>query len=614
MDLMRTNVGPNYLRKLRIPLVGGRDFVPGDSAWNQSTLGWLGWYPLTLLEVLRDRRGPVQQLKLELTPAAREGLYQSVLNSSHLDLEYVAMLAFAGLIALFGLLQNSVAVIIGAMLISPLMNPILAGALALVLGDWSLGRRAAAVLAWSIGGVIALTWLVAWLTPLKEVTPEILARTNPNLLDMLIAVLAGLAGTLALRGGPVSMTIIPGVAIAVAVIPPLSVVGFSLSTHHGAMAWGGFLLFTTNLVSIMISAAGVFLLMGFVPHGDTEEGRAKLRNRMAVSALVLLFLAIPLVQTLRRVVGQYSLRADVQNVIDRGFKTAHSNVADLTYAQVGNAFQVNVTVRTTQYFAASEIAAVRDTLRDRFGRDTQLLVDQILVAQGGLSPEQISHLRDFISGGMVQPVVKEAPFNLKASQGKIIDYLQKQVDETLLGTTIQPTGPVQALLGAGGTVGLILHLTVPQPLAPQTLKLLASQLSAKISSPVELHGVVELTTPDYTLSLDLPSLRSGMDRRNQAKLWELAAKLRKQPDLKLQAVLSAQGSEAGAIMDSRPWRDVHAVLSRSRLEAAQWSMQAGPFAASSPEKGAPGAPEVKGARPSVPHGAVRCDFRVVQSF
>ena len=250
----------------------------------------------------------MKNLKMEITESAREKIYQSVLDSSHLDLEYVAMLAFAGLIALFGLLQNSVAVIIGAMLISPLMNPVLAAALALILGDWSLGRRAASVLAWSIGGVIALTWLVAWLTPLKQVTPEILARTNPNLLDLLVAVLAGLAGTLALRGGPVSMTIIPGVAIAVAVIPPLAVVGFSLSGRHGSMAWGGFLLFVTNLVSIMISAAVVFRLMGFAPHEDTQEGRAKLRKRMAASALVLIILAVPLMQTLRRAVNQIGLR------------------------------------------------------------------------------------------------------------------------------------------------------------------------------------------------------------------------------------------------------------------------------------------------------------------
>ena len=150
-----------------------------------------------------------------------------------------------------------------------------------------------------------------------------------------MAVLAGLAGTLALRGGPVSMTIIPGVAIAVAVIPPLAVVGFSLSGQHGAMAWGGFLLFVTNLVSIMISAAVVFRLMGFAPHEDTQEGRAKLRKRMAVSALVLIILAVPLIQTLRRAVNQIGLRSEVEGVIEGVFKTGHSTITDLSYSRGG---------------------------------------------------------------------------------------------------------------------------------------------------------------------------------------------------------------------------------------------------------------------------------------
>ena len=423
----------------------------------------------------------MKNLKIELAESAREQIYQSILDSSRLDLEYVAMLAFAGLIALFGLIQNSVAVIIGAMLISPLMNPVLAGALALVLGDWSLGRRATSVLAWSIGGAIALTWLVAWLSPLKQVTPEILARTNPNVLDMLIAVLAGLAGTLALRGGPVSMTIIPGVAIAVAVIPPLSVVGFALSTHHGAMAWGAFLLFITNLVSIMISAAVVFRLMGFVPRGDTEEGRAKLRKRMAVSALLLVILAVPLVQTLRRAVTQIGLRADVEEVVNRGFKTGHSTVADLSYAQGGDGFKVNVTVRTTEYFGTAQIEAVQAALRKRFGPNAQLLVDQILVTQGGLTVEQMARIKDFISGGVVQHEPKQEPFDFKATHERITDYLQKQLDGALMGTSIKCTGPVQARLGVGSPLLLTLQLVAPEPLEEQTVKLLASQFSTKVS-------------------------------------------------------------------------------------------------------------------------------------
>jgi len=556
---------------------------------------------------------------MQLTEPARQELYRSVLDSSHLDVEYVAMLAFAGLIALFGLLQNSVAVIIGAMLISPLMNPILAGALALVLGDWNLGRRATSVLAWSIGGVIALTWLAAWLTPLKQVTPEILARTNPNLLDMLIAVLAGLAGTLALRGGPVSLTIIPGVAIAVAVIPPLSVVGFSLSTHHGAMAWGGFLLFITNLISIMISAAAVFRLMGFVPHENTDEGRTKLYKRMAVSALVLVVLAIPLVQTLRRVVTQIGLRADVEEVVERGFKTGHSTVADLSFAQAGKTFQVSVTVRTTQYFGTAQIEAVQDALRKRFGSSSQLLVDQILVAQGGLSSEQISRLKDFISGGIVQRAEKEEPFDLKAAQEKVAGYLQKQVEEALLGTSIQSKGSVQALLGTGSPVGLNLRVAAPQPLDEQTVKRLASQLSAKIACPVELHGVVELESSDYNLTLEFPGIRGALALRDQGKLRQLVASLRKRPDLELRAELSANGVAVEAVKGSRPWREVAEILERSRLSASQWSMQATPFPAASaveppPSEDRSASTNTKSPEPSQGPGPVLCRISLYQNF
>ena len=115
------------------------------------------------------------------TPEQRQGVYKTVLDSSHIDIQYAALLILAGLIALFGLLENSAAVIIGAMLISPLMNPVLSATLALLLGDGILGKRSATVLGLSIAGVIGVTWFAASFTPLKQATPEILARTAPNL-------------------------------------------------------------------------------------------------------------------------------------------------------------------------------------------------------------------------------------------------------------------------------------------------------------------------------------------------------------------------------------------------------------------------------------------------
>lgn len=557
--------------------------------------------------------------RLHLPAGGREKLYRSVLESSLLDPEYLALLALSGLIALFGLLQNSVAVIIGAMLISPLMNPILAAALALLLGDGRLGRKAALVLGISVASVIALTALVAWLSPLKEVTPEILARTNPNLLDLFIAFLSGLAGTLALRSGPVSLTIIPGVAIAVAVIPPLAVVGFSLSTHHGTMAWGGFLLFITNLVSIMISAALVFRLMGFAPHERTEEGTAKLRKRMAVSALVLAILAVPLVQTLRRAVTQIRLRTEVKDVIQGAFKTDHSTVADLSYSQRGKSFQVQATLRTTQYFEKEQIEAVEAALRKRFGPDAQLMVDQILVAQGGLSAEQVARIKDFISGGMVKPVPKEEPFDLKATQEKLTGYLQKQVDEVLMGTSIQRAGPVQAQLGANRPVILNLRLLAPEPLEEQTLKVLASQLSTKISSPVEVHGEVELEGSDYAKALEVHDARTGLARRDRLMLMDLVEMLRKHPDRRLQVSIGAQGNDAEALKSIRLWREVHAILSRSRLKASQWSMQAisvpvGTPTEAPPSAGAVPAREAKSPPPPESRGPVQCSFKIYQDF
>jgi uncharacterized hydrophobic protein (TIGR00271 family) len=100
--------------------------------------------------------------------------------------EYASLLLLAGLIALFGLLENSAAVIIGAMLISPRMNPILSASLALLPGDGKMSKRAVTVLVVSLAAVIGITWLVALVIPLKQVPPEILARTQPNLPDSLI--------------------------------------------------------------------------------------------------------------------------------------------------------------------------------------------------------------------------------------------------------------------------------------------------------------------------------------------------------------------------------------------------------------------------------------------
>lgn len=208
--------------------------------------------------------------RLGVRPERKAEIYISLSQSATLrDTAYWIEILFACGIATLGLVLNSPAVIIGAMLISPLMGPILAGGLALATGDVVLGIRSVTTLAIScVAAITFATFLVA-VIPFKEMTPEIAARTHPNTLDLVIALFSGAVGSVAiskkLKGVATS---IPGVAIAVALLPPLCVVGygigFALSINGAegmAVARGGGLLFLTNLIAIVFTSMVVFLAL-----------------------------------------------------------------------------------------------------------------------------------------------------------------------------------------------------------------------------------------------------------------------------------------------------------------------------------------------------------------
>lgn len=174
---------------------------------------------------------------------------------------YVFMVLMSAGIAVLGLLLSSPAVVIGAMLISPLMGPIIGLGFGLATFDGDEIRRSGMALA--LGTVIAVgfTALLVLLSPLQNVTSEIAARTRPNLFDLLVALFSALAGAYAMIRGREGTVV--GVAIATALMPPLAVVGFGLATWNGTVFGGALLLFLTNLITIAISAAVIARLYGF---------------------------------------------------------------------------------------------------------------------------------------------------------------------------------------------------------------------------------------------------------------------------------------------------------------------------------------------------------------
>ncbi len=212
----------------------------------------------------------------------KEQVYLDIAQSVTLtDASYWIQVLFAAGIATLGLVLNSPAVIIGAMLISPLMGSILANGLALATGDVILALRAICNLILSCALAIAFAVVLVLILPFKEMTSEILARTQPNLLDLIIALFSGAVGAVAIcKEAKGVVTSIPGVSIAVALMPPLCVVGYgiatavSLSPGSGfAVARGGGLLFFTNLIAITFMAMLVFLVL----HIDTSPVRERVR-------------------------------------------------------------------------------------------------------------------------------------------------------------------------------------------------------------------------------------------------------------------------------------------------------------------------------------------------
>ncbi|MCB1909124.1 MAG: DUF389 domain-containing protein [Rhodocyclaceae bacterium] len=225
-------------------------------------------------------------------------ILRSLRADGQLTARYLFMVAIAAGIATIGLLLNSPAVIIGAMLISPLMGPIaLTGASVATL---SAPHMRAGLSALAAGALAALTLsgLIVLLSPLHDSTPEILARTRPNLFDLVVAVLSGLAGgyaTVRGRGGAVV-----GVAIATALMPPLAVVAFGIVSRQWQLASGAGLLFLTNMVAIALAIALVLSCYGFA----RRETRSKLVWQTVLWGVLLAPLAYPLTASLQSIVAE----------------------------------------------------------------------------------------------------------------------------------------------------------------------------------------------------------------------------------------------------------------------------------------------------------------------
>lgn len=389
---------------------------------------------------------------LEIDPGRKPDVYLQLVRSARvLNANYVLELLLSAGIATFGLVLNSPAVVIGAMLISPLMGPILAAGLAFAASDVYLGLKSFLGILGSVAVAVFFAAFLVWILPFQSPTDEILARTHPNLLDLGVALFSGLAGSLVVcrGGGGGGVTALPGVAIAVALMPPLCTVGFGVgSGWNWPIISGAMLLFLTNLVAIGASAFLVFYLEGMdeqevreaVAPATREEARrgpfsslietihmqaaigdiGKLRWRVLMLAATFVLLFIPLRNSLNQLAAETVARAAAR---EAARAIGASNILTQQLDILSDSLVLRLVV--AEAVAPEKVREAEQILIQRTGRPAAVRVRKVA------GEEELAALRDRLRQPAPPPA---APPDLSTMRLLVLERVQPPVRE------LWPTG------------------------------------------------------------------------------------------------------------------------------------------------------------------------------
>lgn len=249
---------------------------------------------------------------LELEQADKAEVAMKVKKDASPDRLYWIEIFLSGIIASFGLLQNSVAVIIGAMLIAPFLRPINGIAFGIARGEKKFFFNSVKVLIISSFVSIFMWFLVMNITWLYKETPEILARTSPNIIDLFIAIFSAMVALLSLRYKRLWESV-AWVAMAAALMPPLWVIWMELALWNYNLAWWASMLFITNIVAIIIVWVWAFWLYWFTPNDWWKQKKAFIRIFLILFLIAII--SIPLVKNLLFLRDKWYVEKQIQNNI-----------------------------------------------------------------------------------------------------------------------------------------------------------------------------------------------------------------------------------------------------------------------------------------------------------
>jgi uncharacterized hydrophobic protein (TIGR00271 family) len=437
-----------------------------------------------------------------ILPADRTTAVTSMLaRSGKLGASYWLQLALATAIATFGLVLGSTAVVIGAMLISPLMGPILELGMGLVIASPFLVIRSLARVVVSIVVVVGGAALITILLPFHEVTAEIAARTSPTVLDLLVAVGCAIAAAYAVvRAGSDTAATAAGTAIGIALVPPLCVIGYGVGTRSWTIAAGSSLLFTANMCAILLFAVLSFLLLGYgqIVTSNLEQTELQSRKgvgievrvarslgrlfaskygpvfRLAMPLLLVVAVYVPLHRALAEVTWQISVRSAIQKLLDaRPGGYVRSSVSLEAH---------HVDVRVVVVGAQADAAHLRGDLLQR--------IETVARVRASVEVVAVPDTQDLRA---MEATMRMPPQPPPPPDHADMDLLHRQTDDLLARTW--PAAEAGPLLGwtlrfpPGAQVPVIAIVSLGAPIGPAGERLLAEQLSSGLGQTVTVSNV-----------------------------------------------------------------------------------------------------------------------------
>ena len=291
----------------------------------------------SLSSILKDNKFTLADI-----PTFEESLFFEGDKAQRYIVRFTILLFLSTVIATQGVIGDSTATVIGAMIIAPLMTPIVATTAALMMGNMQRAWKSLLLVAAGTIGVIIVSagfGLLAVNVIDFDSNAQITARVAPRVLDLIIALAAGAAGAFAMSRDDIADSL-PGAAISIALVPPLCVAGIALSAAQWSDDWGAFLLFLTNFLSILLAGGAVFALLGLGVAVTEDMDISRKRRAYRIITLGVLLIAIPLSATTAKVGRDTIAQVKITNIVTQWASKYPSNIVLKSVLVSGNTVEI----------------------------------------------------------------------------------------------------------------------------------------------------------------------------------------------------------------------------------------------------------------------------------